>query len=221
MTTAQGRGRGRPSGSACEDTRERILAVAREHLAAKGFAGSSMRGIARDAGVDPSLISHYFGDKAGLVVATMELPVNPLERIETVFDGPLEDMGTRLIRTFLDSWDPHRDVFSALIRTTLGTGDPAATPILQVVRNVIVTRLSDRIGGDDAELRATLIASQLIGLASLRYVARLEPVVDASAETVARLYGPALQWLMLNRPSDGGSQSMEDESCGSTEEVRR
>lgn len=199
MTPVEGRGRGRPSGSANQDTRERILAVAREHLAAKGFAGSSMRGIARDAGVDPSLISHYFGDKAGLLVATMELPINPLEKIETVFDGALEDMGTRLIHTFLDSWDPHRDVFSALIRTTMSSPDPEAAPILQVVRNVIVTRLRDRIGGDDAELRATLIASQLIGMATLRYVVRLEPIVDASAKTVARLYGPALQQLMTPR----------------------
>lgn len=194
MTEA--RKRGRPAAGSSPDTRERILAVAREHLAAKGFAGSSMRGIAREAGVDPSLISHYFGDKAGLLVATLALPVNPLEKIEMVFDGGLVGMGERLIRTFLDSWDPHRDVFSALIRTTLGSSDPAAAPVLQMVRNVIITRLRDLLEGDDSELRATLVAGEIIGLSALRYVVRLEPLASSPSTTVARWYGPTVQELM-------------------------
>lgn len=196
MSAPEGRRPGRPAAGSTPDTRERILEIARQQLAAKGFAGASMRAIAREAGVDPSLISHYFGDKAGLLVATMELPVNPLERLMPVLAGGIDGMGLRLITAFLTAWDPHRDVFSALIRTTLGSGDPAATPVLQVVRNVVVTSLRDRMDGDHAELRATLVAAQLVGMATLRYVARLEPVASAPGERIAQWYGPAIQELL-------------------------
>ncbi|MDQ1729856.1 MAG: hypothetical protein QOK10_15, partial [Pseudonocardiales bacterium] len=69
-----------------------------------------MRSIAADAGVDPGLIRHYFGDKAGLLVATMQLPINPQEILRRVFAAGPDGLGTRIIRTFLTQWDPHRDV---------------------------------------------------------------------------------------------------------------
>jgi AcrR family transcriptional regulator len=196
MTQPGVRKRGRPVTGSGPDTRERILDVARQHLAARGFAGTSLRAIAREAGVDPSLISHYFGDKAGLLVATIQLPINPLERLMPVLAGGVDGMGVRLITTFLSAWDPHRDVFSALLRTTLGSGDPGATPVLQLVRNIVVTSLRDRMDGDDADLRATLIAAQLVGMATIRYVARLEPLASAPIELVARWYGPSIQELI-------------------------
>lgn len=38
-----------------------------------------MRGIAREAGVDPALVHHYFEGKAGLFAATLDVPVDPAE----------------------------------------------------------------------------------------------------------------------------------------------
>ena len=154
-----------------------------------------MRSIAREAGVDPSLISHYFGDKAQLLVATMQLPVNPIEKIAgVVADGP-DGMAERLLRTFLNAWDPHREVFSTLVRTTLGGGDTDA-PMLQLARSVLIGSLLEVLEGDDRELRASLIASQLIGMATLRYVAKLEPLVDAPIEDVVATYAPSMQLLI-------------------------
>lgn len=193
--TPAGRGRGRPAGEAT-DTRERIIEVARRHLAAKGFAGASMRGIAREAGVDPSLISHYFGDKAGLLIATMQLPFNPIELITPVLAGPLDGMGLRLVTTFLGAWDQHREVFSAVLRSTFGAGDPGTMPAVQVAQNVIVSGLRSRLEGPDADIRATLAAAQIIGMATLRYVAGIEPLASATAEDVARIYAPAIQQLL-------------------------
>ncbi len=190
-----GRGRGRPAGEAA-GTREQIIDVARQHLAAKGFAGTSLRGIARDAGVDPSLISHYFGDKAGLLVATMQLPFNPIDVISSVLEGPVEGMGLRLVTTFLDAWDPHREVFSALLRSTFGAGQPSSMPAIQIAQNVIITGIRSRISGPDADVRATLAAAQIIGMATMRYVAGIEPLASAPAEEIARSYGPAIQQLL-------------------------
>ncbi len=189
------RRRGRPSASSTVDTRQAILDAARTQFAAKGFTGASMRAIAAEAGVDASLISHYFGDKSQLLVATMQLPINPIEKIASVVEGGPEGMAERLLRTFLGAWDPHRDVFSTLVRTTLGSGDGQA-PMLQLARNVLITSLLSVLEGDDRELRANLIASQLIGMATMRYVVRLEPLAAASIDDVVRLYAPGMQQLI-------------------------
>ena len=194
MTT---RSRGRPAGGTTGDTRAAILAAARSQFAARGFTGASLRSIAREAGVDASLISHYFGDKSQLLVATMQLPVNPIEKIAGVVAGGPAGMAERLLRTFLTAWDPHREVFSTLVRTTLGGGDTEA-PMLQLARSVLVARLLEVLEGDDRELRATLIASQLIGMATLRYVAKLEPLADAAIEDVVSAYAPSMQ-LVIDR----------------------
>lgn len=186
------RSRGRPPAGDAADRRTAILDAARTQFAAKGFAGVSMRAIAREAGVDVSLISHYFGDKSGLLVATMELPVNPIEKITSVLEDGPDGMAERLLRTFLAAWDQHREVFSSLVRTTLGSGDEYA-PMLQLARNILVAKLLDVLEGDDRELRATLVASQLIGMATLRYVVRMPPLADAPVDDVVRLYAPAMQ----------------------------
>ena len=189
------RTRGRPAAGDAADRRQAILDAARAQFAAKGFAGASMRAIAREAGVDVSLISHYFGDKARLLVATMELPVNPVEKIATVIAGGPDGLAERLIRTFLSAWDPHRDVFSSLVRTTLGSGD-AHAPMLQLARNVLVASLLEVLEGDQRELRATLVSSQLIGMATMRYVVALPPLADTTIDEVVRTYAPGMQLLI-------------------------
>ena len=193
MTTK--RTRGRPPAGDAADRRTAILDSARSQFAAQGFGGTSMRAIARDAGVDVSLISHYFGDKAGLLVATMELPVNPIEKIASVIEDGPDGRAERLLRTFLSSWDPHRDVFSSMYRTTLGTGDSQA-PMLQLARNILITSLLEVLDGDDRDLRASLIASELIGMATMRYVVRLPALADAPIDDVVRLYAPGMQTLI-------------------------
>lgn len=192
------RGRGRPPAGRSGDRRAAILAAARAQFAAKGFTGASLRSIARDAGVDASLISHYFGGKAQLLVATMELPVDPVEKLESVVTGELDGMAERLLRTFCGAWDPHHEVFSALVRTTVAGDDPYA-PMLQLARNVLVSRVTLVLDGEDIELRAGLVAAQLIGMATMRYVARLEPVAQASVDDLVRWYAPAIQHLLSPR----------------------
>ena len=190
-----GRPRGRPSRADGEDRRTAILTVARRQFAAKGYRATSLRAIATEAGVDVSLIGHYFGGKSPLLVATMQLPIDPVEKISSVLAGGRDGLAERLLTTFLDAWDPHRDVFSSLIRTTLGSEGEQA-PLLDVAREVLVAGVAGVLDGQDRELRAELVASQLIGMATMRYVARLEPIADATAESVVRLLAPAMQHVI-------------------------
>jgi len=87
------------------DSREKILAVARLAFPANGYAGTSLRGIARDAGVDPSLIVQYFGSKAGLFAAVAEWPFDAGRVAAEVQDVPPEAVGYYMARVFLDHWD--------------------------------------------------------------------------------------------------------------------
>ncbi|HZK36066.1 MAG TPA: TetR/AcrR family transcriptional regulator, partial [Aeromicrobium sp.] len=150
------RGPGRPRGSGNQETRERLITVARSHFAKSGFAGASLRAIGAEAGVDASLIRHHFGDKSGLLIATLELPVNPAEILQKVIAQGPEGMGERLVRTFLTSWDPHAEVFSAMIRTALTSGDPEDAPAHQVAQQVVIAALRQVLDGDDRNLRAEL-----------------------------------------------------------------
>jgi AcrR family transcriptional regulator len=190
-----GRGRGRPRAGSAPHTRERIIAAARQHFAAEGFERTSVRAIAAEAGVDASLIRHYFGDKSGLLIATTQLPINPLLLIRPLLEQGPDGLGERIITTFLTAWDPHRDIFSTMIRTTVASADRSA-PILGVLRNVLLPLLTEALDGEDRELRASLLVSQLIGMATLRYVLRVEPLCDAPVEQVAGWYGPVMQTLI-------------------------
>ncbi|MGO1991357.1 MAG: TetR/AcrR family transcriptional regulator [Corynebacterium sp.] len=194
------RGRGRPRGGGAartRQTRQDIVDAARRQFATHGFRGASVRSIARDAGVNPSLINHHFGDKARLLVATMALPFDPVDRIETALDGPLEDLGARLVRTLCESWDPHRDVFTAAVRSALGgaAGTAATTspPLLNFAEDVVTGRIAARLDGPDAAMRASSVASQLIGLGLMRYVVRAAPLAEADVDAVVAVHAPALQ----------------------------
>ena len=185
-------------GADSNQTRARLIAVAREQFAARGFAGPSLRSIAREAGVDPSLVSHYFGGRDGLLLATLELPIDPLERIAKVLAGGPDGLGERLVRTFLTSWDPHRDVFSGLVRSIFEP-DGTQAPAFQLVRSVLVKGLSGVLDGD--ALRADLVMAHVLGLASARYVLRIDPLSEASVDDVVAIYGPAIQAVVDSRIS--------------------
>ncbi|WP_019144537.1 TetR/AcrR family transcriptional regulator [Aeromicrobium massiliense] len=196
MTTRPGRGR--PKASDGADRRAALVDAARRLFAERGFAGTSLRAVAREVGVDPALVSHYFGDKQGLLVATMALPVDPAARIREVLAGGPAGLGERLVRTFTETWDPHEDVIAALLRTAM-TGDTERAPALQLARDVLVVGVREQLDGADADGRAALVAAQVVGLAVTRYVARLPHVRDLAPAELARVYGPAVQTLVDGR----------------------
>ena len=71
-----------------QDTREAIIAAAREAFAEKGYDRASIRAIATGAGVDPALVHHYFGTKDQLFLATVNAPIDPAQILPRVLDAP-------------------------------------------------------------------------------------------------------------------------------------
>jgi AcrR family transcriptional regulator len=192
MSETTARRTGRRAGDA--GTRESILEAARVRFAEHGYDGATIRGIAGDAGVDPALVHHYFGTKEKLFVAAMRFPAVPSEVIRGVWrDGP-DGVGERLARAVLGVWESQdmRSQAEALLRSAV-TNDRAARMLREFVTSAIIRFVAEVFGQRDVEYRASLVASQIIGLGIARYVVRLEPLASASAEDVAAAIGPTLQ----------------------------
>ncbi len=182
---------GRRPGS--DDTRGRILASAREAFGERGFNGATVRVIASHAGVDPALVHHYFGSKQRLFVAAMEFPVDVGRVFAAVAAGPPGEIGERVIRSFLGVWDEPgvRQLILGIVRSA--STDPVAAAMFRTVLVEGPLRaMTATIGVSDGPLRATLVGTQLIGLAMARYVVILEPLASLDVEALAALVGPTV-----------------------------
>lgn len=174
-------------------TRERILAAARSDFGKGGYEGTTIRGIAAQARVDPALVMHYFDSKDGVFRAAMQFPVDPAEFIPRLLAPGPDGLGERLVRFFVETWDsPAGSPFLGLIRSVVGNED-AAAQLREFVTREVLGRLARALELDQPQLRAALVASQLIGLAMLRYVVSVEPVASASTDELAAWLGPTLQ----------------------------
>ena len=184
-------------------TRQRILAAARQQFAAAGYERATIRAIAAHAEVDPALVMHFFDSKQRLFREAVGWPVDPGELIQHVLSAGNAGVGEPLARTFLQLWDDAatRDAFLAVLRSAL-TQDEAARLVRATFQGRLVRQVARAVGGQQSELRVELAAAQLIGMAILRHVIRVEPLASASAATLVRRLAPALnQHLSLVRGS--------------------
>ena len=172
-------------------TRDAILTAARESFLALGYEGTTIRAVARTAGVDPALVSYYFGSKGDLFGAAVNLRVRASEEIAAVVSGDLRSAGPRLVRLSLTAWDDAAGgaTFRTLLRwmaTDVSSPEAIATPMAEALKQ-------SGLSGISARERATLAGSQLVGLAMIRYVLRLEPVASASVDHLVEVVGPTIQ----------------------------
>jgi AcrR family transcriptional regulator len=196
MTTTSRPRRGRrPAGS---NTRGAIVGAARSEFAERGYDGTSLREVARRAGVDPALVHHYFGGKNALFTAAMDLPMDPREGVAAVVAAGVDGVGERMVRLFLTVWDPptNREPMLGLLRSAVSHED-AARLLREFLLGALARPLAAATGDDDVELRASLVVSQLIGLAMGRYVVRIEPLVSASVDQLVARAGPVLQGYLV------------------------
>jgi AcrR family transcriptional regulator len=178
-------------------TKKAIIKAARAAFLEQGYAATTIRAVARQAEVDPALVYHYFADKPGLFVATLELPADPRRVKEESSRGGFS--GARLVERFLAQWeqDSHRpgQSFIALAQAT-----SASPEVARGLREFLAERVWSQppIDGDPKAIQRTqaLVSAQLVGTAWTRYILRVEPLASASREEVAALVGPSIDRLM-------------------------
>jgi AcrR family transcriptional regulator len=168
------------------------LTAARELFTEKGYDGASIRAIARAADVDPALVHHFFGAKEALFVAAMEFPVNPAEVLPYVLGGPRESIGRRMAHMFLREWGrpDARGPLIGLLRSSM-TNEQAAEMLRQFVSAAILSRVGEHF--DVPLVRIEAAAAQMIGVAFLRYVLRVEPIASIPDDELVELLAPTLQ----------------------------
>ncbi|MBZ6176477.1 TetR family transcriptional regulator [Streptomyces olivaceus] len=189
------RRRGRPPRTESAGTRDRILTTAREEFSERGYEKTSVRGIAKAAGVDPALVHHYFGTKEQVFAAAVEVAFAPaLEAPGAIADGPLAEVGERLTRFILGVWEnpATRTPLLAILRSAVNN-ETAAAVFRRLIADQVLYRVAAQLDLPDAELRVELAAAQLVGCAMLRYVVKLEPLASADAEQIVARLAPVVQ----------------------------
>lgn len=193
---ARQRPRGRRPGN--EDTAEAILLAARAAFAERGYDGTSIRRIAATAGVDSALVHHYFGTKEQLFVAAVRFPIDPAELASRIGDGSADRLGERIVATFLSVWDDPTSgpALEALMRGALASQDAARLMqeffAVEIVRRLAPTLVSV-VDPDQLATRASLVASQLFGLAAVRHLLRFEPLASMSSDDAVAAVAPTIQ----------------------------
>ncbi|WP_109788794.1 TetR family transcriptional regulator [Mycolicibacterium chlorophenolicum] len=172
----------------------RILVAARQAFADTGYAGTTMRAVARAADVDPALVYHYFGSKEALLDAATAPPQRWLESVAATWNTPAPHLGEALIRLMLDAWadDEIGPVLRAILQTAAHESATREKLRLIVERSLIGV---SQLGVDEAgrQTRSGLISSQIMGLAMMRYVWRIEPIASMSEDALVAAVAPNLQ----------------------------
>ncbi|MGW3103244.1 TetR/AcrR family transcriptional regulator [Streptomyces sp. NPDC001100] len=195
MTDAIAKRRGRPPRTESADTRDRILSAAREQFSERGYEKTSVRAIAKAAGVDSALVHHYFGTKEQVFESAVEVAFAPVLRSrDTLLDGPPDGIGERLTRMIFGLWENPvtRTPLLAIVRSAVNN-EAAAAVFRRLITGQLLRRIASQLDVPDPELRAELAAAQIVGVAMMRYVIKIEPVASADPEQIIARLAPVVQ----------------------------
>ncbi len=174
------------------ETKSVILAAARERFASDGYERATIRAIAADAGIDPSMVMRYYGNKERLFAAAAELDLE----LPDLAEVPRDEAGARLASHFLERWE-RDDALQILLRAGV-TNDAVA----ERMRTIFAAQLAPviaKLTGDaaDSPARASIAASQVLGVALCRYVLAFPPLIDMERQEIVNWIGPTLQRYLV------------------------
>ncbi|MEU0059383.1 TetR family transcriptional regulator [Streptomyces sp. NPDC006334] len=180
-------------------TKAAILRAARERFAAQGYERTTIRAVASDAGIDPSMVMRYFGNKAQLFDATLAIDL----RLPDLTGVPADKLAQVLVQHFLERWegDPADDALLVLLRSAV-TNEQAAARMHEIFAAQVAPTLAAALGPEVAAQRAGLVSAQLLGLGLTRYLLRLPAVTTLTPDDIESGLAPALQAVLA--PEQGG-----------------
>jgi AcrR family transcriptional regulator len=186
-------------------SRDAVLRAAKQRFAVEGYEKTTLRSIANDAHVDPSMVLYLFGSKAELFRESLRLIIDPDVLVAALADGD-GDIGTRMVRTYLGIWE-HPDTAAsmvAMLQSATSNSD-AHEAFRAFMQSYVLTAVSGALGGgEQARLRAMLAATNLVGTAMLRYVMRVAPLATLPAEDVVKLIAPSVTRYLTASVEDLG-----------------
>ena len=177
-------------------SRDAVLSAAKQRFATDGYEKTTLRAIANDAHVDPSMVLYLFGSKEELFRESLRLTLDP-EVLVAALTGAADDdpdIGTRMVRTYLRIWETPDTAASMRAMLQSATSNTDANEAFRgFMQNYVLTAVSGVLGGGaQARLRAMLAASNLVGTAVLRYIIQVPPLATLSADEVVALIAPTV-----------------------------
>jgi AcrR family transcriptional regulator len=171
-------------------TRERILEAARREFGREGYDRSTIRAVAAAAQIHPSMVMRYFGSKEGLFAAAMELVLG----LPDLRQGEFQTLGTRLVEYFLERWEGAQadGQLQSLLRAAV-SHEEARIRLVEIFERQLAAAIAGIDGVGDAMTRAGLIASQMLGLAFVRYIVRLPAVAAIDRAIIVSAVGRTVQ----------------------------
>jgi AcrR family transcriptional regulator len=181
-------------------SRDDILRAARKLFGERGYEGATMRAIGAEAGVDAALVVHFFGNKANLLGEAIDWPFDPdVEMPRLLVDGRRE-VGRHLVALVVRTWDEKGTRHPILTLLRAASTEPKAAEMLAAfLRTRLFVPLMEQLRADRPELRATLAASQIVGIGFARHVLHVEPLAWAKPADVVDWYGPTLQRYLTGK----------------------
>ncbi len=166
----------------------------------RGLSEVTVRGIAREARVDPGLVLYYFRSKEDLALEALGATIQPL--MAGVFQaGPIRrGAGAAAVLRFLRFWDAHSrgSAFAGLFHSAATEGR-LGVAVRGFVISQIESQFAGRWGREELKTRVGFFMTQMIGLGAVRYLFRIEPIASASPENLAKIIGPTLDQYLLGR----------------------
>jgi AcrR family transcriptional regulator len=177
-------------------SRDAVLSAAKQRFASEGYEKTTLRAIAKDAHVDPSMVLYLFGSKEELFRESLRLILDPevLVAAMTGVDDDDPDIGTRMVRLYLRIWETPDTAASMRAMLQSATSNTDANDAFRgFIQNYVLTAVSGVLGGgEQARLRAMLAATNLVGTAMLRYIIQVPPLATLSADEVVTLIAPTV-----------------------------
>jgi AcrR family transcriptional regulator len=170
-----------------------------EEFGEHGYDGATVRGIATRAGVDSALVHHYFGTKADLFAEAVGAPMRPDVDIPGLLAGSRDALGENLVRYVLEAWERPDVRKRGVVLLRSAVGNRLATPLLAgFLSRELIGRIAAQLDVPDAELRASLVASQVAGILIARHVLKLPALAAASVDDLVERIGPNVQRFLTD-----------------------
>ena len=194
--------------SSSDDVSKILLDAARAAYDKRGYLGTTIKGVAAAAGVAPDVAMRYYRNREQLFAAAMRLPFDPATSIAQLLAPGIDGLGERLVRITLRMLDDPetRDQLTEMVRAGAGASKATAS-LREYLESAVVDRVVAVLGVPDARMRVSLATSYLLGIASMRYVLKIEPLASATEDEVVALVAPAVQAALTTPTQPTKAQS--------------
>ena len=201
--------------SSSDDVSKILLDAARAAYDKRGYLGTTIKGVAAAAGVAPDVAMRYYRNREQLFAAAMRLPFDPATAVPEMIAPGLDGMGDRLVSLMLTLMGDEQvrgdlrrvlnssgaaNLSMSAARTVLPVDDQVVVEQIRLMSEYLSSTVLDRVvaavGVPDARMRVAVISSYLVGIATTRYILRLEPLASATDDEVVSMVGPAVQALL-------------------------